>query len=91
MEETNEDSYRCPECHTPVELDTPKCPGCGRFFKAGLDLRRQELQDNPFDPRTEVSADAIHIASRIVKHLWIIFVLLPFIAALLWIIVGATR
>jgi len=43
--------------------------------------RRQALQDNPFDPRTEVSADAIHMASRIVKHLWIIFVLLPFVIA----------
>jgi hypothetical protein len=46
-----------------------------------LSERRQALQDNPFDPRTEVSADAIHIASRIVKHLWIIFVLLPFAIA----------
>jgi hypothetical protein len=46
-----------------------------------LSERRQAIQDNPFDPRTEVSADAIHIASRIVKHLWIIFVLLPFAIA----------
>ena len=46
-----------------------------------LSERRQAIQDNPFDPRTEVSADAKHIASRIVKHLWIIFVLLPFVIA----------
>jgi hypothetical protein len=52
---------------------------------------RKELEDNPFDPRTEVSADAIHIASRIVKHLWIIFVLLPFVAALSWAIVIAVQ
>jgi hypothetical protein len=51
---------------------------------------RKELEDNPFNPRTEVSADAIHIASRIVKHLWIIFVLLPFVAALLWAILVAS-
>jgi hypothetical protein len=46
----------------------------------------------PFDPRTDTSADAYHIAGaiakssrenakeasvRIVKHMWIIFVLLP--------------
>jgi hypothetical protein len=117
MTEANEGSFRCPECHTPVELDTPKCPGCGGLFKAGLaslsekeqrvyqtehqkamaakqqrrSERRQELQDNPFDPRTEVSADAIHIASRIVKHLWIIFVLLPFVAALLLILAGVIK
>ena len=49
--------------------------------------RRQALQDNPFDPRTEISADAIHIASRVVTHLWIIFVLLPFVLGLLWLVV----
>jgi hypothetical protein len=52
---------------------------------------RKELEGNPFNPRTEVSADAIHIASRIVKHLWIIFVLLPFVAALLWAILVASK
>jgi len=52
---------------------------------------RKEPEDNPFNPRTEVSADAIHIASRIVKHLWIIFVLLPFVAALLWAILVASK
>jgi hypothetical protein len=36
-------------------------------------------QDALFDPRTEISADARHI----VKHLWILFVLLPFIFGLL--------
>ena len=46
--------------------------------------KREELQDNPFDPRTEVSADAKHIGSRIVTHLWIIFVLLPFVLGVLW-------
>ena|ERR1022692_2008935 len=53
--------------------------------------RLKELQDNPFDPRTEISADAIHIASRIVKNLWIIFVLLPFIVGLLLVIVGVIK
>ncbi|MGA2274555.1 MAG: hypothetical protein ABSH00_13450 [Bryobacteraceae bacterium] len=71
-----------------------------------LSERRQMLQDNPFDPRTEVSADAKHIASlmrtevsadarhiasRIVKHLWIIFVLLPFVVALLLVIAGIIK
>jgi hypothetical protein len=46
--------------------------------------KRAGLQDNPFDPRTEVSADATYTASRIVKHLWIIFVLLPVVLGLLW-------
>jgi hypothetical protein len=56
-----------------------------------LSERRQQLQDNPFDARTEISADAIHIASRIVKHLWIIFVLLPFVAVVLWAILAALK
>lgn len=42
-------------------------------------FRREELTENPFDPRTEVSADARHIA----KHLWILFAVLPVVAALL--------
>jgi hypothetical protein len=52
---------------------------------------RKELLDNPFDPRTEVSADARHIAGRIVKHLWIIFVLLPFVAVLLLLVAEAFK
>lgn len=42
------------------------------------------LEANPFDPRTEVTADARYIAERIVKHLWIIFVVLPFLVAVLY-------
>jgi hypothetical protein len=45
----------------------------------------------PFDPRTDISADAKHIASRIVKHLWIIFVLLPFVAVLLLAMAGVIK
>jgi hypothetical protein len=45
----------------------------------------------PFNPWTEVSADAIHIANRIVKHLWIIFALLPFVAALLLVLAGVIK
>ena len=47
---------------------------------------RTELEKNPFDPRNEVSADARHVAGRIVKHLWIIFVALPFVLAVLFVI-----
>lgn len=45
---------------------------------------RSEIR--PFDPRTDVSADARHVAGRIVKHLWIIFVALPFVLAMLFVI-----
>ena len=45
-----------------------------------LARKRAELQDNPFDPRTEVSADAKHI----VKHVWMLFVLWPLIIGVLW-------
>jgi hypothetical protein len=52
--------------------------------KEELAAKRQELQDNPFDPRTEVSADAKHTASRVVTHLWILFVALPMVLVLLY-------
>lgn len=32
--------------------------------------RRRTLEEFPFDSRTEVSADAKHIADRIVRNLW---------------------
>jgi hypothetical protein len=59
--------------------------------QAALASRRQALEDNPFDPRTEVSADARHIAGRIVKHLWILFVLLPIVAVILLALLGAIK
>jgi hypothetical protein len=59
--------------------------------QAALDAKRKELQNNPFDPRTEVSASAKHIASRIVTHLWILFVLLPFIIGLLLVLLGMIK
>jgi len=52
--------------------------------KEELAAKREQLQDNPFDPRTEISADAKHIAGRVVTHLWILFVALPLVLALLF-------
>ncbi len=49
-----------------------------------LAAKRGLLEENPFDPRTELSADARHIASRIVTNLWIIFVALPFVLGILY-------
>jgi len=40
----------------------------------------------PFSPRVDISADARYVAGRIVKHLWIIFVALPFVLAVLLVI-----
>jgi hypothetical protein len=63
---------------------------CNQRFacETALAKRRAEkaadLEANPFNPRTEVSADARHVADRIVKHLWIIFVVLPFVLAILY-------
>jgi hypothetical protein len=42
-----------------------------------------EIQSRPFNPRTDVSADAQHIASLIVKNLWTIFVILMSFVVLL--------
>lgn len=49
-----------------------------------LAAKRAQLEENPFDPRTEISADAQHIAGRIVRHLWMIFVLLPIVLGILY-------
>jgi hypothetical protein len=43
----------------------------------------------PFDPRTDISADARHISGRIVQHMWIIFVLLPVVLGILFVILTA--
>lgn len=85
--------FMCPDCHAPVAIDAPQCPNCGALFKAGLADRRQAaslakkwLEDNPFNPREEISADAKHIGKRIdrvVNHMWIIAVLLPIVIGIL--------
>jgi hypothetical protein len=52
---------------------------CNQIFACQRALAERPLrkesdpQGNPFNPRLDVSADARHI----VKHLWMIFVLLP--------------
>ncbi len=46
--------------------------------------KRAQLADDPFDSRTEISADARHVAGRIVTHLWIIFVIMPFVLGILY-------
>ena len=43
---------------------------------------RDEGLEKPFDPRREVSADAQYIAGRIIKHIWIVVVLLPIALAI---------
>jgi hypothetical protein len=49
--------------------------------------RRETLLHNPFDPRTEVSADA----KRIVANLWVLFVLLPIVTAILLALAGILK
>ena len=58
-------------------------PDCNQKFLCSVALSKRELQSKAFDKRTEVSADARYIAGRIVKHLWIIFVALPFVLGIL--------
>ena len=51
-------------------------------FERGEIIRQKELREQiaiEFRPKFDVSADARHI----VKHMWIIFVLLPFVLGLL--------
>jgi hypothetical protein len=74
----------CSDCRVRLVAELPppaEAPGKDSRADTEVDDAdpREELQNNPFDPRTEISADARHIASKIVIHLWILFVLLPII------------
>jgi hypothetical protein len=60
------------------------------LLQANLE-RKRALEEYPFDPRTEVSADAKHIASKIVGTLWILFVLLPIALAILMAVFGPSH
>jgi hypothetical protein len=66
-----------------------RTPEAEAAYKAKLEAARLASANNPFDSRTEVSADARHIAGHIVKHLWIIFVLLPVVLGILFAILYA--
>jgi len=61
---------------------------CQRALAERRPAKDMDLQGNPFNPRLEVSADARYMAenigARIVKLLWIIFVALPFVLAILF-------
>jgi len=47
--------------------------------------KRQVLRTLPFDARNEVSADARFIVKKITTQLWVICVVLPVVAALLYV------
>lgn len=92
-------SWRVLEAATVEQLEKwANDPECQQRHNAAAELtqrkerlrlapaaKKEELQNNPFDTRTDVSADAKHI----VKHLWIIFVLLPVVLGTLYAILRA--
>jgi hypothetical protein len=69
-----------------AQPEAESTPGSQRLYE-----KRRKLQVNPFDPRTEISADAKYIAGRIVTHLWILCALLPIIIAVLLAIIGVIK
>jgi len=80
------DCYEMEICANALAERLAKRENAEVEHRASVGAKRKELRENPFDPRTEVSADARHI----VKHLWILFVLLAFFGGLLLTIVGAS-
>lgn len=68
-----------------------------RLAEADLALPRRQAEDKglpyqtPFDPRFEVSADAVYIAKKVVTNLWVIFVLLPIVLVVLLFMFGIPR
>jgi hypothetical protein len=64
-------------------------PNCNQQVICAVALEKRTgnvdaIAAKPFDHRTDVSADAKHIAGRIITHMWIIFVALPFVLALVF-------
>jgi hypothetical protein len=53
------------------------------YYKNTL-YKRQVSRTLPFDARNEVSADARFIASRVITHLWIMLVVFPIVAFILY-------
>jgi hypothetical protein len=62
-----------PNCNQKAE-----CASLIEKRRDQLKARADRLALNPFDPRTEVSADA----KRIVLNMWIILVILPFVVGI---------
>jgi hypothetical protein len=71
--------------------DQEKCSKALGSRRALRERVKQAKIDNPFDPRTDVSADAKYITREIIKHLWILFVLLPVITFGLLLLTGAIK
>jgi hypothetical protein len=59
--------------------------------KAVEESRPSERHDNPFSPRGKFQQMPNTLPTTIIKHLWIIFVSLPFVAALLLFLVGVIK
>jgi hypothetical protein len=87
--------WRVLEAATDEQLEKwSNDPNCEESSKAAAELAEREKRRaeegahtsvlNPFDPRTEISADAKHIAGRVVTNLWVIFVLLPIVLGILF-------
>jgi len=85
----------CPKCSRNVFKNEVVCSHCGApvgqqaWLSADQSASQEPAGASPFDPRVDISADARHIAGRIVKHLWIIFVLLPCIFGLLYLLASS--
>jgi hypothetical protein len=52
---------------------------------------RQLSRTLPFDHRNEISADAVYIADRVVKTMWIILVVLPVVMGLLLVAISSWK
>jgi RNA polymerase subunit RPABC4/transcription elongation factor Spt4 len=85
----------CPRCGRNIFENEVICSNCGAPAASTTTVAKSvvvdEREGSPFDPRTEVSADAKYISGRLVKHLWIIFVLLPLVAGLLLLAAGVIK
>jgi hypothetical protein len=70
-----------PNCNQQAECAAELVRRGGPIKERRLRAQREKDADTPpFDPRTEVSADA----KRIIHHLWILLFVIPLIVGVLW-------
>ncbi len=75
-------------CRCSVLASEKVCGHCG-WVKGSLVEKPAPV--GPFDPRTEVSADARHVVGEIVKYMWIIPIVYAVAGALVWLLIRAAE
>jgi ribosomal protein L37E len=77
----------CPKCERSVFSTEASCSNCG-WTRDGIAERLETFEDEKPTQRapTEPSFDAKYVTNRMITHLYIIFVVIPVVAALIYVL-----